>query len=139
MSSISSISPVPVPELAASVTSSSPQSQSTELRSRHLEEYNNVLGKRRREMSHAFSSTTPTESDFLGSSQKETNVNFTAIDLGIIGLTPSGVCHDQGNGFASPQTQDFLTLFQQPMSYEVDRRFDSGCHSRHKLDSNRMV
>lgn len=139
MSSISSLSPVPVPELAASVASSSPQSQPTELRSRDLGEYDNVLGKRRREMSHAFSSTTPTESEYSRSRQKESNVNVRQIGLGIIGLTPSGVCHDQGNDFASPQTQDFLTLFQQPMSYELDGRFDSGCHSRDRIDSNRMV
>ena len=139
MSSISSISPVPVPELAASVASSSPQSQSTELRSRHLAEYNKILGKRRREMSYAFSSTTPTESDFSGSSQKATNVNVTPIDLEVLDLTPSGMCHDQGIGFASPQTQDFLTLFQQPVSYEFDGRFDSGCHIRDKIVRNRMV
>ena len=90
-------------------------------------------------MSHAFSSTTPTESDFLGSSPKATNGNITQIDLGVIGRTPSGVCHDQGNGFASPQTQDFLTLFQQPMSYEFDCRLNTGCHSRDRIDSNRMV
>ena len=139
MSSISSISTVPISELPASVTSSSPQSQSTELRSRHLGEYNNVLGKRRREMSHAFSSTTPTESEFMGSSPKETNVNVTPTDLGTLDLTHSDMCHDQGIGFASPQTQDFFTLFQQPMSYEFDGRFESGCHIRDKIISDRMA
>ena len=94
---------------------------------------------RRHEMSHALSSTTPTESDFMEASRKETNGIITQIDLGIDGLTPSGVCHDQGNCFASPQTQDFLTLFQQPMSYEFECRLDTGCHSRDRIDSSRMV
>lgn len=75
----------------------------------------------------------------MGSSPKETNANVTPIDLGVVDLTPSDMCHDQGIGFASPQTQDFFTLFQQPMSYGFDGRIEPGCHIRDKLISNRMV
>ena len=117
--SVSAPPPVLVPELTASIASSCPMSHPNDLPTRQIVEYDNVLGKRRREVSHTYSSATPTELQVLGLSPTETSISAAHLDLGTVGLTPPGICRDQGENIASPQTQDFFALFQHPINHEL--------------------
>ena len=51
-------------------------------------------------------------------SPKENNISVAQMNSGSTGFTAPGVYYDHRSTFASPQTQDFLTLFQHSMNHD---------------------